>query len=386
MSLPVIDLSHFKKKVRGKIKLSIFMSELLHLIYLVIKNYRNHPDQISKYETFWRLVRDRDFIKNVLMKESWSSRAEQDPLRYFKLVEIIKERGYTNFLELADIIWDLTVHHKKIDHRTMFNNIIGLKPHLLDKMKFYGRVSYKRCPFIMDIKLYKFLIIEAEVGKGTEALAKSLIYIGSLTNTDKTLGLFARFSVRSLDNEHMVHNQNNGYAHKLLKMFKLYPTVLRMQRLAYKKVEAVKGLENELISMLSELYVDDKHLTSIINMDVPANILTMAPSISLSGGLCIATVFRGELLDVLGAKIEARIKVADTIIKAYPSYHTVLPRSNYPGEYVFLAFHPFTIPRISLMIATYKVDILDKIKPRRRNISSLDKLFPKIHELVKTYK
>jgi len=158
-----------------------------------------------------------------------------------------------------------------------------------------------------------------------------------------------------------------------------------MQRLAYKKVKAVKELESEVINMLSELYMDGNKFISLINMDVPANILAMVPSISLSGGLCFATAFRGELLSILGTEKEAGIKVADVVVKAYPSYYSVLPHRNYPGDYVFVMFHPFTVPRIGLVVATYPVEVLDKLKPKRRNVSSLDKLFPKVKEVVKAY-
>lgn len=100
--------------------------------------------------------------------------------------------------------------------------------------------------------------------------------------------------------------------------FGLYPTVLRMQRLPYNKVEPKSNLYGEMLKMLSELYIGEDQLLSLVDMDVPANMLTMAPSISLNGGLCLVGAFRGELLDILGAKNEARIRVADTIIKAHP--------------------------------------------------------------------
>ncbi len=388
MPSPIIDLSHFKKNIRGKIRLAIFMGKLLHFIYLVVKNFKDYPDQLTKYDSFLQLVSDKEFVMKVLAKEGRFGKPKSDPLKYLKLVNIMVQRGYAGLLELADIIWDLTIHHKRINLRTLFNNIIGLtspRPFFLDEMKFYGKVSYSRCPFVMNIRQYNYVIIEAELGEKTEALAKTLIYIGSLAGTNKSLGLFARFSVRGIDAEYMVSNQNKGYAHRLLKMFRFYPTVLRMQRFAYKKVKTVKELENEVISMLSELYMNNNEFISLINMDVPANILAMAPSISLIGGLCFVTAFRGELLSIFGAEREARIKVADAVVKAYPSYYSVLPYRNYPGDYVFVAFHPFTAPRISLIVATYPIDILDELRPKRRNVSSLDKLFPEVKEVVKVY-
>ena len=388
MSLPATDLSHFKKKIRGKIRLAILAGELLHFIYLVVKNFMKSPDQLTKYDSFQQLVSDKKFVMEVLRKESRSGKLESDPLKYLKYVNTVMRRGYTGLLEVIDTVWDLTVHHNRIDSRTLFNGIIGLtlsKLPPLDKAFLYENVSYSQRPFIMNIKHYNFVVVEAELGRRVEALAKTLVYIGSLANTNVSLGLFARFSIRSIDAERIVSKQNSGYAHRLLKMFRFYPTVLRMQRHAYKKVGALKKIEDEVLNMLSELYMDNDEIISLINMDAPANILSMVPSISLGGGLCFATVFRGELINTLGAGKEARIKVADAVIKAYPAYYSVLPHQNYPGDYLFMAFHPFTIPKICLVVATYPVNILNELEPKRRNIVFLDKLFPKVEEVAKTY-
>jgi len=383
MSQPAVDLSHFDKSARSKIRLSIAVSKLLHLIYIVEKNCRREPQRLTKYQSFWQLVSDLEFIRKALIRESRSGKLKQDPWIYLRLAGALKERGYTGLLELIDAIWDLTVHHRRIDSKLQFENIIGMGPHASDKIKFYGRVSYRSTPFIMNIDLYRFLIIESESGMREGTLAKTLVYLGSLAGTDKTLGMFARLSVQSIDAEHMVQNQSRGYAHKIVRPFKFYPTALRMQRLAYRKVEPEKVLESETLKMLSELYVSEGALSSIVNMDVHANILAMAPSLSLYGGLCIPTAFRGELLDVLGSGRGARVKVGDVIIKAYPSYFSILTGTRYPGEYVFVMFHPFTIPRIGLVVGTYPVNILDKIKPKKRNVSSLDRLFPKICEVAR---
>jgi len=91
------------------------------------------------------------------------------------------------------------------------------------------------------------------------------------------------------------------------------------------------------------------------------------------------------LLSVIGAEKEAKVKVADAVIGAYPSYYSVLSHQNYPGDYVFIMFHPFTAPRVGLIVATYPVEVLNKLKPKRGNISSLDKLFPKVKEVVRTH-
>jgi len=90
MSPSAIDLSHFKKKIRGKIKLAIFMSMLLHLIYLAIKNFGKRPDQLAKYDSFLQLVSDKEFIAKILAKESRSGRLKADPSRYLKPVDIMK--------------------------------------------------------------------------------------------------------------------------------------------------------------------------------------------------------------------------------------------------------------------------------------------------------
>lgn len=389
-----IDLSHFKKKIRGKIRLAIYMGKLIHLLYLAVKNFRNEPEELVKYDSFQELLRDRDFVIKILMRESRSGTLKDEPLVYSDIASIISERGYTSLLELADLIWDLTIHHRKINPKALFNTILGIPSSaksyvdiFLSDMQFYGKANYSSTPFAMDIKLYNFLAIEAEMAERTEDLAKTLIYIGSLSNSEKTLGLFARFSIKNIDAERIIHYQESGHAHRMLKMFRLYPTVLRMLRFAHKRIKAVKELEKEIYSMLSELYVDSSNdLGAIISMDVPANVLAMAPAISLGGGLCIATVFRGELLDPLGSRAEARIKISDTIINAYPSFNSLLHYSRYhQKEYVFLMFHPFTIPKIGIIMATFPVDILDNIRPRRRNINSLDYLFPRIHEIAKVY-
>lgn len=375
------DLSLFRKQVRSKIRLSIYMNNLLHFIYLAIKNF---PDQSSRYETFWDLIKDVDFARKVLLKEGRFGKPELDPLKYLDLTKVLQERGYTDLLELANTVWDLTVHHRRIHYKSLFNSLLGIRSSLLDNIKLYGKISYRCKPFIMKIKSFNFIVIETELAGNTEALAKTLIWIGRFIYSDKNLGLFVRFSIRSIDAEHIRYKQEKGYLHHLLNDFRLYPTVLRMQRLAYNKVGSKSNLYSEVIKMLSELYIDNNQLLSLIDLDVPANILAMAPSISLNGGLCLVSAFRGELLDILGAKNEARIRVADTIIKAYQSYYTVFDTRKYPGEYLFISFHPFTIPRVCLIVATLPLNMLDKIKPERRNVLSLNSLFPKIKEIVKT--
>jgi len=277
MSQPAVDLSHFEKSARSKIRLSIFVSRLLHLIYIVVKNCREEPQKLAKYQSFWQLVSDIEFVRKVLIRESRSSKLKQDPRAYLMLAEALKKRGYTGLLELVDVIWDLTVHHKRIDSRLQFKNIIGVGTNIIDEIKFYGKVSYVSKPFVMNINFYRFLIVESESGLKEEALAKTLVYLGSLADTDKTLGMFARLSIRSIDAEQMVWNQSQGYAHKIVRPFRFYPTVLRMQRLVYRKAKPEKVLESEMLNMLSELYVDEGALSSIVNMDVHANILAMAP-------------------------------------------------------------------------------------------------------------
>jgi len=383
MSQPTDDLSHFEKSARSKIRLSIAVSRLLHLIYIVAKNYREEPQELDKYQSFWQLVSDVEFVRKALIKESRSSKLKQDPRGYLRLAEDLKKRGYTGLLELIDIIWDLTVHHKSIDSRLQFQNIIGVGPKVIDGIELYGKVKYTSKPFTMNINLYRFLIIESESGAKQDALAKTLVYLGSFANGNKTLGMFARLSIRSIDAEKMVQNQSSGYAHKIVKPFRFYPTVLRMQRRPRRKVEREKVLESEVLNMLSDLYVDREALSSIVNMDVHANILAMAPSLSLHGGLGVPTAFRGELCEVLGSGRGARVKVEDVKIKAYLSYFSILRKTVYPGEHIFIMFHPFTIPRVGLVVATYPTDMLDKIKPKKRNVSHLDGLFPKIHEVVR---
>ncbi|PUA33341.1 MAG: hypothetical protein B7O98_02635 [Zestosphaera tikiterensis] len=384
MSLPPIDLSLFDKKVRGKIRLAVSMGQLLHFIYLAVKNF---PDRVAKYSSFLQLINDKEFAAEVLRKESRFGGRGGSPLKYLGLVNAIAQRGYSRLLELADIVWDLTVYHSRIDPKTLFNNIVGLASEkhysLLDEMRIHGKATYKRSPFIMNIRHYNYITVEVEYGGRSEALAKTLIYIGSLADTNESLGLFARFSVRSIDAEHVVRKQEEGCAHRLIKTFRLYPTVLRMQRLSYKRVYPVQNQRSEVLNMLSELFIDDKKFASLINMDVPANILAMAPSISLGGGLCFATAFRGELLDFLGIEKEAKIKVADTVIKAIPSYYSVLDCQKSPGDYVFMVFHPFTAPKVGLVVATYSTNVLGSLKPKRRNVSSLDNLFPKVEEVAK---
>ena len=382
----MIDLSQFEKKVRSKIKLAIFTNYFLHLIYIVIKNYRTNPDELSRYQSFWQLINDVSFIKRAFIKEGRSDKLKQNPYLYFKLAETLKNRGYSGLLELIETVWDLTVHHKKIDSKLFFNAIIGLNPSIPsidDHLTFLGKVSYTSKPFIIKLMLYNFLIVETEFGSGSEKLAKTLLYLGSLEETDRSLGMFARFSIRSIDAEELLRTQEKGYAHRLHTTYIFYPTVLRMQRHPYKKVKSIKELDSEVSNMISELYVEENTLSQIVDRDAPANILAMAPSISLRGGLCIPTAFRGELLDTLGSSKGARIKVGDITIKAYPSFFSTLPHYMYPGDYIFVMLHPFPLPRIGITVATYPVDKFDKVKPKKRNVSFLDKYFPKIQDITR---
>jgi len=60
-------------------------------------------------------------------------------------------------------------------------------------------------------------------------------------------------------------NQEKGSAHTLIKTFRFYPTVLRMQRLSYKRASPVQDQGSEILSILSKLFIDDKRFASLIN-------------------------------------------------------------------------------------------------------------------------
>ena len=382
MYSPALNLAHFDKKVRGKIRLSIYMGRLLHFIYLAVRTYKNQYGQLAKYCSFRHLIKDYRFIKSVLQRAGKTSGSANRSYKYFMEIINLVQGKYTGLLDIADVVWDLTVTHKKIKPADLFKNMVGLQ-NPLDTVLLGKKVKYMSKPFIIEINEYRFIVIETELGDRSKDLAKTLVYVGSPDTTDKSLGLFARLSMKSIDAEKIKVNQDNGYMHILNKKFRIYPTLLRMQRLAYRKVRHVNALENEVLNMLSELYIDANAINALISMDVPANVMLMAPSISLSGGLCFATVFRGELLDVVGADKKARIKVDDVKIYGYPAYYSVLPHQNYPGDYVFVVFHPFTAPRIGLITATYPVDVLDKFKPKKRSTAFIDKIFPKVKDVAK---
>lgn len=380
------------KKKRRKVLYAIAVWRLLHLMYLVLKHsIRDNRllERAASHDTFEQLVENKQLISTILKAEYMYSkrmpRSMSDLVRrYHELIIKLRERGYEGLLELVNRVWDISFHHKLVNHRLLCNQLFGLEGPT-SYIETAGRVVCKDRPFHVLIKNFRFMILEARYA-GIGGLAKTSIYLGSLNTPMRSLrlGLLARLSLKSVDAEHLLSRQRNGMVFEVReKMFRYYPSVLRIQRLAYRRVRAEKRLEEELLNMLSELYVDENTLASIISGDVRANVLSMVPSISLAGALCIPVVFRGELLEVLGAGRKTRIRAAEQTLDSLPASFSTFELDMYPGDYIFLAFIPFTMPRVLLVVASYPLEVINRIKPRKRRVAKLDNVFPKINEVAK---
>jgi len=386
-SSPDIDLSLFPKQARGRIRIAIYTGRLLNLLYLIAKHSKSSPEQLYRYSSASQAISDAEFIKRVLRKETpgksptYYMQQSQKNIVYLKQIEQSSFRGV---LELLEIIWDLTVFHRKMPPEELFLAITGLaaeKPPLHTIAGLQEKISYEKAPFRINAKDYTFIIAEYSLSRQRTGQSKMLLYIGSMEGTGRSLGLFTRTAMRTADAERLIRKQESGYAHRMDKKFALFPTLLRLQRAPYKKVAPVERYESELQIMLSELFRNEREIHSLISMDAPANMLAMAPSISLYGGLCFATAFRGEQTSYMPGGGSAKIKIADDSLKAMQALNSAFYAENSPGDRIFLALHPFTYPRISLILASYPVEFLDGLKSRNRNISRLDKMFPKLREL-----
>lgn len=380
------------KKKKRKIFYAIAVWRLLHLMYLVLKHSTKDKkllEQVVSYDTFERLIGSKQLVCAVLKAEFKYSKSAPRSITdiarmYYELIIKLKERGYSGLLELINRAWDLSLHHRSISHRSLCNRLFGLEGPL-GHIESAGRVVCKEMPFHALIKNFRFVILETSYEKAG-VLTKTSVYLGSLSTPIRSLrlGLLARLSLKGVDAVHLLGRQREGGLFEVReKMFKYYPTVLRIQRLAYRRVHAVKQLEDKLLNMLSELYVDENTLASIISGDARANLLSMVPSISLAGALCIPVVFRGELMEMFGAGRKTRIRVAEQALDAFTASYSVFEHDVYPGEYVFLALIPFTMPRVLMIVASHPIEVIDRIRPRKREVVALDSIFPRINEVAK---
>jgi len=372
MSHQISDLAQYPKKIRSKLRLAIYMGRILDLIYFAVRS--KYRGELRKYDSFQQFISDTALIKKIIGGEVRSG-GSQAPFRYIEIVRDLCERGYTGLISIAELIWDLTVHNRKIHHKDLFYKLLGLETPL-NFVKLRGQVFYRPYPFRMYASRFRFFIIEAELME----LSRVAIYISSLAEDNRSIGLFAKIAIDRKDAERLLEKQHQGFIPLVTKRLPVYPTLLRMQRISYTKVIYEERLNEEMRCLLSEIYVDENELDSIINMKRRANIFTMIPLPSLRGGLCFPVAFLGELEGDLDLK--ARVRVDGISLRASPAYYSVLSRRSTPGEYLFIAGLPFSMPKVALVIATLPASFATKIVPRRRNVTILDKLFPTVEEAL----
>jgi len=377
MSHPAVDLGIFRKDFRRRLRLSIFMSRLIHFMYLAVKNF---PSEATRYGSVEALLKDAVFVKKVLAKESKTDKVKNFD-RYLSILFDLRNRGYTGLIEALDSLWRLTIVQKA--PMDFLLSLLGMSARIPDMIKLAkacsGKISVRGSPLILTIDKFYMMALEAEYGSSAESLARTTVYVSSLKNTDIRLGLGARFSIKTIDAQKIVDAQNKGFRHLIVKPLRFYPSLLRMYRSSYKKLKAESSVAEEIKCLISETYMDANELGALINMDVSANLLAALPSISLLGGLCFPVAFEGELLKPLSR--EAVIKISDLSMKAYPAFFSILNIDRYPGHYMFFCFVPITLPKVALVAGSWRTEDL-KISKRRRAVSRFDDLFPTIGELL----
>lgn len=399
MSQDESSLSMFTPTIRKKIRFAKQLGDLLHLMYLIIKDKACLAKAV-KYESFSQLLENPKFVASVLIESSLSSRSTykyaemmlEKALRYKEIFRKVKER-YSLLADLIERWWNITVRTMTDDNpckafygpQSLESNI---KFFSCKVQKFFHCLSN---PLRFRIGSFRLVVIEVQSAKPS-GLAKTLVFIGRSPYLEScfpqlsSLDMFIRFSIAQVDVDRVVDLQRKDCAYEVSNYIWLYPTVLRMRRTSYRRFRVLSNqLNAELLDMYSKLYMDENKLSALLSGEVPFNIMVMASSITLGSALCFPAVFVGELLSPLtvdsnGVWIKAS---SDISLRGYLSSFS-LGEHTYigPGYYLFFTLHPVTAPNVALVYNVLSVDAADRIKPRTRYVQRFDKLFPNTREAL----
>jgi len=386
MSTPGTELLRFPKKMRSKLRVSINVGRLLHVMYIAVKNY---PKTALQHEDFESLINDIRFLERSFNKElaKTGKATSYDEIydKYYSIYRRMSEKGYINLIELMNVVWNLV---KKADSApySLLHDLLGLNKGYIENRLIRAHISYSHWGSCYRISDSSLTVLECALGPRAESLSQLSVYLGELKRSKVILGdvvrlgVAARLSIRTLDAQFLVSNQKQGHLHTILNPIRFHPFLLRMQRTSYRKLKAEKGgLREELREILSETWIDEEEYGRIIDGSAPANLLAMVPSVSLSGGLCFLKTLEVSLREPLIERAKARVGSHHVVL--YRSYCTLFRVDHRPQNYIFLVLIPFSLPRLMIVLGSWRKDEIS-IKPvKRRAAERFGPQFPTLNEV-----
>jgi len=387
MSLQSTNLLTFPKKIRSKLRVSIHLSRLLHLMYISVKNF---PEKTMQYNSFEELISDLKFLEEAFNKEQArtgrTTSFEKILVRYYRTYERFVEKGYSNLLEMINAVWILMKKMKKSPYM-LLRSLLGLKNSYIEGRLMRAHFTYNPSRLCYGISNTSLTVLECGLGAGAGSLAHLSLYLGELKRSKTILGgtvrlgLSAGISLRNQDAHAVADLQRRGHVHLILIPIRFYPFLLRMQRTSYRKLTVEKGgLQRELLEILSENWTDEEKFGRMLSGEEPANILRMIPSVSLSGGLCFLSAVEVRMKNPLTERSTASVGEFHNI-SLYRSHYSLFRADHRPGDYIVLALIPFSVPDLLIVLGSWKRDEV-KITPSQRQVPErFAHYFPNLKEV-----
>jgi len=384
MPLQSTELLTFPKKIRSKLRVSIHLSRLLHMIYIALKNF---PEKTMQYNSFEELISDLKFLEEAFNKEQ--ARAgrtvsfEDIFLRYYRTYERFVKKGYNSLLGMINAVWALMKEMKKSPYM-LLRRLLGLNDSYIEDRLMKVHFTYNPGRMCYEVSNTSLTVLECRFGSRAESLAHLSLYLGELkrsrTILGKTvrLGLASGISLRNQDAHAVVSVQRKGHAHMISTPIRFYPFLLRMQRTSYRKLAVEKDkLQMELLKILNENWIDEEKFGRMLSGEETANILKMIPSASLSGGLCFLAAVEVRMKKPLTERTTASIDEFHNI-SLYRSPYSLFRVDHRPGDYVVLALIPFSVPDLLIVLGSGRGDEI-KITPSQRQVPErFAHYFPKL--------
>jgi len=365
-------LLQYPRKLRSRLRPSLYLGMLLHYMYLSVKNCQ---EESRNFDSVEELIKSEKIAEKIQKKEGSPLKYDAYLQAYFEILN----RGYSSLLDATDVLWRISVSkcRRKFD---IIREIISADN--LQMGKLINR-DYIRCYDGFNIKINNIsvLVLETEL----EHLSRTLMYLGAFDGYKLNLDLAVASSLKKPDAEALINAQRQGMSLKLNRPFKFYFPLYRIQRTAYRKIEAKRGnLMENLKMMLSSRLLTPRDVERIVSGEARANLFCATPVVSLGGGICLIVAFKGLLKTLPHFTTQSvLVSESDIVFKLLPGYYTVFDSAGVPEkEYVFLVAVPLTLPRVGILLGMWSADEIGEIKPAKRGAQKFDRRFPKIEEIT----